>query len=141
MKPSEKVSNESINVSNRSPKVLSDVEDQVQEQYYLGKIKQLEENGFTVNPKNVGISETSDLGLSVYPNPTNDFVTLDLQKPNGGMYRYKIVDITGKELLVSTIHANKTQISLKSIGVEGVYFMHILDSSNASISIKKIVLE
>ena len=99
------------------------------------------ENGFTVNPKNVGISETSDLGLSVYPNPTNDFVILDLQKPNDGMYRYKIVDITGKELLVSTIHANKTQISLKSIGVEGVYFMHILDSSNSSISIKKIVLE
>ena len=100
------------------------------------------EKGFKVVQKNVGITSITYVGMSVYPNPTNDIVILEISDlPLNGMYRYKIIDISGKELHTSFIRSDKTEVSLKSIGVKGVYFLHVLDNLNNSVDIKKIVLE
>ena len=100
------------------------------------------EKGFKVVQKNAGITSNTYIGMSVYPNPTNDIVILEISDlPIDGMYRYKIIDVSGKELYTSVIRSDKTEVSLKSIGVKGVYFLHVLDNLNNSVDIKKIVLE
>ena len=98
--------------------------------------------GFNVVQKNAGITSNTYVGMLVYPNPTNDIVILETSDlPIDGMYRYIIMDVSGKELYTSVIRSDKTEVSLKSIGVKGVYFLHVLDNLDNSVDIKKIVLE
>ena len=80
--------------------------------------------------------------VTAFPNPTSDVLVLevsDIQAFAG--YKYKMLDIQGKEVYVSSITIAKTEISLKSLGAKGVYVLHILDANNTSIENKKIVLE
>ena len=80
--------------------------------------------------------------VTAFPNPTLDVLVLevsDIQAFAG--YKYKMLDIQGKEVYVSSITNAKTEIALKSLGAKGVYVLHILDANNTSIENKKIVLE
>jgi alpha-tubulin suppressor-like RCC1 family protein len=80
--------------------------------------------------------------VNLFPNPTSDVLILevsDIQAFAG--YKYKMLDIQGKEVYVSSITNAKTEIALKSLGAKGVYVLHILDANNTSIENKKIVLE
>jgi hypothetical protein len=89
-----------------------------------------------------GINMNQFTSMRVYPNPTSDVLVIDaaeVQALNG--YRYRILDILGKEVYNALVTSAKTEISLKSLGAKGVYVLHIMDANNASIQTKQIVLE
>ena len=89
-----------------------------------------------------GIKAGQQTYLNVYPNPTSDVLIIesnDIQALVG--YRYKILDIQGKEVYNALATNAKTEISLKSIGAKGMYILHIEDEKGVSIENKKIVLE
>ena len=88
-----------------------------------------------------GIQANQMASMSVYPNPTTDVLLLeitDLEAVKG--YRYRILDISGKEVYTGLITEQKTAVSLKTFGA-GVYVLHVLDGNNTSIATKQIVLE
>ena len=89
-----------------------------------------------------GIKAGQQTSMNVYPNPTSDKLiieTNDIQALSG--YKYKIVDLQGKEVYNALATSAKTEISLKSIGAKGMYILHIVDEKGVSIENKKIVLE
>jgi hypothetical protein len=89
-----------------------------------------------------GINTNQYTSMRVYPNPTSDVLVIDaadVQALNG--YRYRILDILGKEVYNALVTSAKTEISLKSLDAKGVYVLHIMDANNASIQTKQIVLE
>ena len=89
-----------------------------------------------------GIKTGQLSSMNVYPNPTSDILIIeanDIQALSG--YKYKIVDLQGKEVYNALATSTKTEISLKSIGAKGMYILHIVDEKGVSIENKKIVLE
>jgi hypothetical protein len=89
-----------------------------------------------------GINTNQFTSMRVYPNPTSDVLVIDavdVQTLNG--YRYRILDIQGKEVYNALVTTAKTEVSLKTLGAKGMYLLHILDANNESIQTKQIVLE
>jgi hypothetical protein len=89
-----------------------------------------------------GIKAGQLTSMNVYPNPASDVLIIeanDIQALSG--YKYKIVDLQGKEVYNALATAAKTEISLNSIGAKGMYILHIVDEKGVSIENKKIVLE
>ena len=89
-----------------------------------------------------GIKAGQLTSMNVYPNPASELLIIeanDIQALDG--YKYKIVDLQGKEVYNALATSAKTEISLKSIGAKGMYILHIVDEKGVSIENKKIVLE
>ena len=89
-----------------------------------------------------GIKACQQTSMNVYPNPTSDKLiieTNDIQAISG--YKYKILDLQGKEVYNALATSAKTEISLKSIGAKGMYVLHIVDEKGVSIENKKILLK
>ena len=89
-----------------------------------------------------GIKAGQLTSMNVYPNPASELIIIeanDIQALSG--YKYKIVDLQGKEVYNALATSTKTEISLKSIGAKGMYILHIVDEKGVSIENKKIVLE
>ncbi len=48
-------------------------------------------------PSPLGISEMAlDININIYPNPTTDFITIELNSENNELISYSILDITGR---------------------------------------------
>ena len=89
-----------------------------------------------------GIKAGQLTSMNVYPNPASELLIIqanDIQALSG--YKYKIVDLQGKEVYNALATTAKTEISLKTIGAKGMYILHIVDEKGVSIENKKIVLE
>jgi hypothetical protein len=89
-----------------------------------------------------GVKVNQITDISVYPNPTSDILVIessDIQALGG--YRYRILDVLGKEVYNALVISSKTEISLKTLGAKGTYILHIVDANNVSIHDTKIVLE
>jgi hypothetical protein len=89
-----------------------------------------------------GIKAGQLTSMDVYPNPASELLIIeanDIQALSG--YKYKILDLQGKEVYNALATSVKTEISLKSIGAKGMYILHIVDEKGISIENKKIVLE
>ena len=89
-----------------------------------------------------GIKANQYTSLLVYPNPTSDVLVLELSDLDAlKAYKYRIMDLLGKEVYNAPITSMKTEIPLKTLGAKGMYVLHILDANNVSIQAKQIVLE
>lgn len=73
--------------------------------------------------------------VSIYPNPTNDFVKIDLPK-QGNNDHLKIMDLNGR-LLEKVVLNESTEISLSKY-VSGTY-LFIIESNGAIIKVERIV--
>ena len=78
----------------------------------------------------VGINELSNISLTykVYPNPTVEFLDLDIADGSTEHLSLSITDINGKVLLQNDIIENKTKISMQSF-TTGTYFLQITDKN------------
>ena len=80
--------------------------------------------------------------IKFYPNPTKDVLIIDngnYQAMSG--YSLKIVSLAGKVVYNQPITSQQVQISMNQIATKGLYIAQILDSNNAIVDSKKIVLE
>ena len=86
----------------------------------------------------VGIIETAlNISLSVFPNPTSDFLTLKVQDYNNEALSYNLLDEQGKLVLNEQITTQDTQIAMSTL-VRGAYFINVLQA-NKKIQIFKII--
>ena len=80
--------------------------------------------------------------IKFYPNPTKDVLIIDngnYQAMSG--YSLKIVSLAGKVVYNQPITSQQVQISMNQIATKGLYIAQIVDSNNAIVDSKKIVLE
>ena len=85
--------------------------------------------------ENIVSLEESVTGLSIYPNPSNGIINIELDKNNN--YSVQITDIVGKVVIDDKISSN-TSFDLKHLDA-GVYFVNV--SNNEISKTEKIVIE
>jgi hypothetical protein len=68
-----------------------------------------------------------NLQLSVFPNPTSDFITLEVKDYDFQILNYQLYDITGKEFLNAETDKETTKIEIGNLP-PAIYFLKIIDS-------------
>ena len=84
------------------------------------------------------IEQTNSL-VNLYPNPTSDFVTINLANKSKG--QVIVLDLLGKVVLNKEFNSNQIQLSLKSIESKGTYLVKIIDSNGDVIANKKLIYQ
>ena len=84
------------------------------------------------------IEQTNSL-VNLYPNPTSDFVTINLANKSKG--QVIVLDLLGKVVLNKQFNSNQIQLSLKSIESKGTYLVKIIDSNGNVIANKKLIYQ
>lgn len=76
----------------------------------------------------VGISESFyNKGVKVYPNPTSDYATIEVLKPNRtGLYNLQVFNLEGREVHSAQSASGNFSINGKELGA-GMYFFHASD--------------
>ena len=86
----------------------------------------------------VGIKETAlNISLSIFPNPTSDYLTLKVQDYNNEALSYHLIDEQGKLVLCEQITNQDTQVAMSTLA-RGFYFINIVQT-NKKIQTFKII--
>ena len=79
--------------------------------------------------------------LRIYPNPTNDIVTIKASAEVSLMnYTITITDVVGKQLQTTKLLQTQTDISLRNLGAVGVYMVNVYDTNGQFITCQRVVL-
>ena len=86
-----------------------------------------------------GVEDFEDINLvvSAYPNPTIDFLHLQIPNFRGSNMRYQLFDMNGKIIRTQDIEYSVTRISMESLATS-TYFLRVLEEDN-TIKIFKII--
>jgi hypothetical protein len=79
----------------------------------------------------------TDLCISVYPNPTTDFISLKIENLNNESIQFTITDLSGKILHNAEIKSNLEQINFTDFAL-GTYFISITKQNQLVKSFKII---
>ena len=79
----------------------------------------------------------TDLVIDVFPNPSTDFINVNMNESDLVALNYELVDINGKSILTNGINSSMTQIDL-SLYAPGSYFLKITDQEGRSKKFKII---
>ena len=86
----------------------------------------------------VGIKETAlNISLSVFPNPTSDYLTLKVEDYNNEALNYTLLDEQGRLVLNEQITTQDTQVAMSTLA-RGSYFINIVQT-NKKIQTFKII--
>lgn len=86
----------------------------------------------------VGIEITYiNLELSVYPNPTTNNLTLNVEDENYSLYSYQLYDIQGRILMQNTLESKTTNINMQKLN-PSTYILKIV-TKNSEIKVFKII--
>ena len=78
----------------------------------------------------VGIDETSiNLELSVYPNPTTNYLTLKVDNFELSTLNFQLIDLQGKVIENKKVNANSTTITMETLP-KATYFLTVTDNKN-----------
>jgi len=101
-----------------------------------GSVAQGVEQAYEIS--SVGIKETAlNISLSVFPNPTSDFLTLKVADYNNEALSYNLLDEQGKLVMNEQITNQDTQVAMSSLA-RGAYFINVLQA-NKKIQTFKII--
>ena len=86
----------------------------------------------------VGIKETAlNISLSIFPNPTSDYLTLKVEDYNNEALSYNLINEQGKLVMNEQITNQDTQVAMSTLA-RGAYFINILQA-NKKIQTFKII--
>ena len=80
--------------------------------------------------------------ILIYPNPASDHITID----NGNFatmagYSIKIENNAGQQVFQSVINQQQFYVDLSTWSGNGLYFVHLIDPQNNTVTVRKIVLQ
>ncbi len=76
--------------------------------------------------------------LSVFPNPTEDHLTLQISNYNNEKLFYQLVDLHGKLLDEAEISADQTQVNTANFS-PSTYFLYVVNEENKKVQSFKII--
>lgn len=81
--------------------------------------------------------------IKIFPNPTNDQITIDFGSNFSTMngYTLKITNSLSQIVYTSPINQQTTTVNLSTWTGNGIYFVHLIDAQSNTIDIRKIVLQ
>ncbi len=86
-----------------------------------------------------GIKESElNISLSIFPNPTADNLTLQIQDYNNEKLSYQLFDMQGKLLNNGQVTAKQTQINTSSLP-SATYFINVVNQENKQVQSFKII--
>ena len=95
---------------------------------------------FSDSPSNIETIEGKT--INVYPNPTSDYVVIDLGNlTNSGDWNYTVTNTIGQEIKKGYFTTQQTIINLNDITGEGLYMVKIHDVSGSYFITKKVQLK
>lgn len=85
----------------------------------------------------------SEININVYPNPTNDQITIDFGSNYNTMngYELKIINPQSQVVYSTSINQNQTTVHLSTWTGTGIYFVQLIDDQSNIIDIRKIILQ
>ena len=91
------------------------------------------------NFTNVGLMETANeaIELSVFPNPSNSFVTFNTNSENA--YQIKSFDVTGRLITSEQFENNKATLTVANLN-SGVYLYTVLNKNNQVVKSGKFIV-
>jgi hypothetical protein len=78
------------------------------------------------------------LEIKVYPNPTGDFLKIEVIQGGNELFLYELSDITGRRLLLKEMQSLTKEIDMKSY-VPGSYILHLFNSGHEHVKTCKII--
>lgn len=104
---------------------------------FTGRVNIQCENGTMIIEQNLSTNDFENFNskILVYPNPTNNFITIKSKKKSAENFRYKIFDITGRNVINGNSKFNE-QINVESLNI-GNYIIQ-LETENGQKSTEKI---
>ncbi|MEN9304541.1 MAG: hypothetical protein RL264_2970 [Bacteroidota bacterium] len=80
--------------------------------------------------------------ILIYPNPASDHITID----NGNFaamagYSIKITNNAGQQVFQNAINQQQFYVDLSTWSGNGLYFVHLIDPQNNTVTVRKIVLQ
>ena len=101
-----------------------------------GSVAQGVEQAYEIS--SVGIKETAlNISLSVFPNPTSDYLTLKVEDYNNEALSYSLLDEQGKLVLNEQITKQDNKLVMSTLA-RGIYFINVLQA-NKKIQTFKII--
>ena len=101
-----------------------------------GSVAQGVEQAYEIS--SVGIKETAlNISLSIFPNPTSDYLTLKVQDYNNETLSFDLLDEQGKLVMNEQITNQETQVAMSTLA-RGAYFIYVLQE-NKKIQTFKII--
>lgn len=91
----------------------------------------------------VGLNELGHaLNFSIFPNPAEDKITIDLGNDFslGKEYVLKIRSVLGNIVYSENLNKQQTLIDLSTFNQKGIYFIDVMDGQDNSTAIKKVLL-
>jgi hypothetical protein len=83
----------------------------------------------TVEVSATGINDLMDLGIKIYPNPTNDYIAIDFKDPSI-IQKVCLVDVVGRQLYFQEGQIpNQLQIDMSKYN-DGIYLLNIQTEKN-----------
>jgi len=79
----------------------------------------------------------NEASVSIYPNPTKDYISINTKAKQN--YTVKIYNTIGEIAYDKQIENENFNISLKRLGVKGIYFIQILDENQKLVKSQKII--
>jgi hypothetical protein len=111
-----------------------------QNAYELERLGIIDAGAFAVvdSTNLLSIPETTPGAASVYPNPVNDVVNVNLSNPNGDQMQFELYDAAGRRVM-STSNANeKNQFDLRNYDA-GTYTMRITNLATNEVTTQLII--
>ncbi|XOV67941.1 MAG: LamG-like jellyroll fold domain-containing protein [Fluviicola sp.] len=87
----------------------------------------------------VNVDELSSIPFTIYPNPTNDVVTIKGDAIAGSSV--KIVNAQGQIALEAILDSNSGQLDLNNIPSEGIYFLQIFNDAEELLGVEKLIVK
>jgi len=90
----------------------------------------------------LGVSKINNKkNISIYPNPVNNTLNINLDKLNSDNIKIQIIDLTGKVVFTSSVYSNANNlISLDINGLKnGIYFCKVYSTENVILKEKIII--
>jgi len=91
----------------------------------------------TLSVSSINEIKDLDFAISVYPNPTSDFVNLLVGKENVLGFLYQLFDMNGKLLAQKELKSNETNVPFQHLS-SGFYLLKVKDGSQELKSFKII---
>ncbi|VXB34371.1 conserved hypothetical protein [Flavobacterium sp. 9AF] len=88
---------------------------------------------FRINPQTLATTSFATEDIQMFPNPTEDFVTLNLE--NSETYQIKVFNVEGQQL---NLRMDNNTIDFTSVPT-GIYYITVLDTSTDKKNTKKII--
>ncbi len=104
---------------------------------HSGTVAQGVQHGYEIIP--VGIKESLlNISLSIFPNPTSDYLTLQIKDYNSEKLSLQLLDIQGRLRHAAQIYSGETVIHMNDLA-KATYFIHVFDYKSKKIQSFKIV--